>query len=68
MHGYYSNLAFYRVLWSEGNLCERVGNYQFLNAFFSPKWDSRVTDSEPLCRLLLCVSFKNLQQELNLEY
>lgn len=36
MHAYYSNLAFHRALWSEGNFCERVGNYQFLNAFFFP--------------------------------
>lgn len=55
MHGYYSILHFIWLFGVQGKFCERVGSYQILNAFF-PRQDSRVTDSEPLCRLHLCVS------------
>ena len=51
----------------KGNSVRELGIISFSILLF-PQWDSRVTDSEPLCRLLLCVSSKILQQELNLEY
>ena len=33
---FYLHAWLFRALWSEGEFCERVGNYQFLNAFFPP--------------------------------